>query len=356
MTMKGLPSSRSHHHSLAPCEPSYDSLTLRPDHSPFLLDSVDHSFYSSYPANLPASSTFPRHHYATHHQLKNKCGAVVPYMGPASCSPPTSPALYEQFTQHCPPRRDGYHTLQYKRTAALEHQRSDSPGRIRNLVHSVQKLFTKSHSLEGPSQRSLNGNDPADLMPTASESQPNVATLHQPHGLSKRPKNKERSRSEPKPHPCSSASGYWSSDDTPDREICLCHHHHQHHPQSSGVMTMGRQPDKSQSHYFLQHTYNTLGSNRLSLKTSRSNNDVGKCAAYSRPPGCTVLDLPSTVGGGLEGPVVKKSSWSSTLTVRRAQEVYQKSAIKIDKVLVKAQSYQQGRNCQFLQVGLRVIM
>ncbi|KAI4809283.1 hypothetical protein KUCAC02_018183, partial [Chaenocephalus aceratus] len=55
------------------------------------------------------------------------------------------------------PRRDGYHTLQYKR-GVLAHSggmganniNNDSPGRIRHLVHSVQKLFTKSHSLEGP--------------------------------------------------------------------------------------------------------------------------------------------------------------------------------------------------------------
>ncbi|KAJ4936516.1 hypothetical protein JOQ06_001106, partial [Pogonophryne albipinna] len=45
--------------------------------------------------------------------------------------------------------RDGYHTLQYKR-GVLAHSggmganniNNDSPGRIRHLVHSVQKLFT----------------------------------------------------------------------------------------------------------------------------------------------------------------------------------------------------------------------
>uniref|UniRef100_A0AAR2J4F7 DLG associated protein 1 n=1 Tax=Pygocentrus nattereri TaxID=42514 RepID=A0AAR2J4F7_PYGNA len=331
--MKSLSSSRSHHHTLAHCDPSYDSLTLRPDRRPFLLDPPDghpsnHSFYSGCPPDPPASSTFPRRQYASHHQLKDECMAVVPYTGHPSCGPPTVPAtLVEQFERQRPPRRDGYHTLQYKRTAALEHQRSDSPGRIRHLVHSVQKLFTKSHSLEGPSQRSLNGSDPAESMPTAS---------------AKRPKSKERSRSEPKPRPRSPVSGYWSSDDTLDRDICLYRHHHQHHQQPSGVMTMGRHPDKSQSHYFLEHAYNTLGGGRSSLKTSRSNNDVGKCAACSGPPGAVVA-LPSPLGADQAGPLLKKSSWSSTLTVSRAREVYQKGAVSVDKALVKAQTCQQGR-------------
>ncbi|XP_072536391.1 disks large-associated protein 1 isoform X2 [Salminus brasiliensis] len=351
MTMKGLSSSRSHHHTLAHCDSSYDSLTLHSDRQSFLLDPpdshpADHSFYSSCQMDLPASSTFPRRHYSSYHHLKDECRAVVPYTGPLSCGPPAVPtAQVEQFERQ--PRHDGYHTLQYKRTAALEHQRSDSPGRIRHLVHSVQKLFTKSHSLEGPTQRGLNGSDSADPAPTTSASHPNVATLHRPHGQAKRPKSKERSRSEPKPRPCSPVSGYWSSDDTLDREICLCPRHHQ---QPSGVMTMGRHPDKSQSHYFLDHTYSTLGGGRSSLKTSRSNNDVGKCAACSGPTGATVVALPSSAVVEQAGQLVKKSSWSSTLTVSRARDVYKKGAVDNDKTLVKAQNCQQGRTCQFLQV------
>ncbi|KAI4900023.1 hypothetical protein NFI96_023289 [Prochilodus magdalenae] len=358
MTTKGLSSSRSHHHTLAHCDTSYDSLTLRPDRHTFLLDPsgghpADHSFQSICPADPPASSTFPRRHYGSHHQLKDECMAVVPYTGPPSCGPPAVPtSLVEQFEWQRPPRRDGYHTLQYKRTAALEHQRSDSPGRIRHLVHSVQKLFTKSHSLEGPSQHSLNGNDPTDSMPTASASHPNVATLHRLQSQVKRSKSKEGGRSKPKPRPRSPASGYWSSDDTLDRDVCLYRHHHQHHQQPSGVMTMGRHPDKSQSHYFLQNAYSTLSGGRSSLKTSRSNNDVGKCAACFRPPSAVVL--PNPVGIEQAGPLAKKSSWSSTLTVSRAREVYQKGTVNVDKALVKAQSCQQGRTCQFLQVGPRI--
>lgn len=366
--MKGLSSSRSHHHTLTHCDPSYESLTLRHDRQPYVLNQAhptDHSFYRCQ-SDL-ASSTFPRRHQGLHHELKDEC-AIVPYVGPGGiaggtgggCGPYSSAAipssLLENFDQQQPVRKDGYHTLQYKRTAALEHQRSDSPGRIRHLVHSVQKLFTKSHSLEGPSQRSLNGNDPtisADAMATAI-SHPNVSTttvgtLHK-SSSNKRGKNKERSRSEPKPRARTPGSGYWSSDDTLDRDICL---YHQHQP--SGVMTMGRHPDKSQSHYFLGQSYNTLGGGHSSLKTSRSNNDVGSCSTCSNPTRGT-LTFRSPMSVDQAGPLVKKSSWSSTLTVSRAREVYQKATVNIDKALIKAQTCQQGRICQFLQVGERFLL
>ncbi|KAI6075049.1 Disks large-associated protein 1 isoform X1 [Aix galericulata] len=100
-----------------------------------------------------ASSTFPRRHYNSHHELKDEC-ALVPH-GTANKTNRIPANLLDQFERQLPLNRDGYHTLQYKRTA-MEH-RSDSPGRIRHLVHSVQKLFTKSHSLEGPSKGSVNG-------------------------------------------------------------------------------------------------------------------------------------------------------------------------------------------------------
>ncbi|XP_067291325.1 disks large-associated protein 1 isoform X3 [Pseudorasbora parva] len=362
MTMKGLSSSRSHHHTLTHCDPSYESLTLRHDRRPYVLNpshTTDQGFYGCQ-SDL-ASSTFPRRHHGSQHEFKGEC-AIVPYVGPGGiaggtgggCGPcgtaTIHSSLLEKFDQQQPVRKDGYHTLQYKRTAALEHQRSDSPGRIRHLVHSVQKLFTKSHSLEGPGQRSLNGNDtaiPADAMATAA-SHPNVSsmtvgTLHKPSS-NKRGKSKERSRSEPKPRARTPGSGYWSSDDTLDREICL---YHQHQP--SGVMTMGRHPDKSQSHYFLGQSYNTLGGGRSSLKTSRSNNDIGSCSTCSNPTG-GALTFGGPAAVDQAGPLVKKSSWSSTLMVSRAREVYQKATVNIDKALIKAQTCQQGRTCQFLQV------
>ncbi|KAM8823454.1 disks large-associated protein 1 isoform 3-T3 [Spinachia spinachia] len=364
MTMKGLSSSRSHHQAVT-CDPSYDSVTLgHSDRRSYFLNPgearpSDHPCYTqrnSFQAECHAypelaSCTFPRRHYSSHHELKEECGAVVPYIGPAGCGKGIAGGggnnnnripsnLLEQFERQAPVRREGYHTLQYKRTA-VEHQRSDSPGRIRHLVHSVQKLFTKSHSLEGPSGAGAGGSGRINGSKSSPDDPPSSSgTLKR----SKRGKSKDRSKSEPKMR--GAISGYWSSDDTLDREMCLYHHHHHHHGGSgggmpTGVMTMGRHPEKSQSQYFME-SYNTISAH--SLKTSRSNNDV-KCSTCSGSGGG---------GGGLplvgsqDGQVqLKKSSWSSTLTVSRAREVYQKASVNLDKALVKAE---QGRTCHFLQV------
>lgn len=360
MTMKGLSSSRSHHHAVT-CDPSYDSMTLgHADRRSYFLNpgeahSTDHPGYtqrSSFQSECSAypdlaSCTFPRRHYSSHHELKTECGAVVPYTGPTGSSKgggggggnnnriPSN--LLEQFDHQAPVRREGYHTLQYKRTA-VEHQRSDSPGRIRHLVHSVQKLFTKSHSLEGPSGSGGGGSGRMNGSKSSPDDPPSSSgTLKH----SKRSKSKDRSKSEPKMR--TAISGYWSSDDTLDREMCLYHHHHGGSSGGlpSGVMTMGRHPDKSQSQYFME-SYNTISAH--SLKTSRSNNDV-KCSTCS---GGSSGAMPLV--GPLDGQVqLKKSLWSSTLTVSRAREVYQKASVNLDKALVKAE---QGRTCHFLQVGL----
>ncbi|KAJ7419083.1 disks large-associated protein [Willisornis vidua] len=319
--MKGLSSSRSHHHGVA-CDPSCDSLPHHQDRKPYLLNPVDphpadHPYYTqrnSFQAEcmVPyndqiASSTFPRRHYSSHHELKDEC-ALVPH-GTANKTNRIPANLLDQFERQLPLNRDGYHTLQYKRTA-MEH-RSDSPGRIRHLVHSVQKLFTKSHSLEGPSKGSINGGKASP-----EESQ----TMR----YGKRSKSKER-RSEGKPR--SNASGWWSSDDNLDNDVCIYHG-------PSGVMTMGRCPDRSSSQYFME-AYNTISEH--TVKSSRSNNDV-KCS--------TCANLPVN----LDSQLMKKSSWSSTLTVSRAREVYQKASVNMDQTVVKAETCQQERSCQYLQV------
>lgn len=353
MTMKGLSSSRSHHHAVT-CDPSYDSMTLgHSDRRSYFLNPgeahpTDHPCYTqrnSFQAECSAypdlaSCTFPRRHYSSHHELKEECGAVVPYTGSIKGSGGNNnriPSnLLEQFEHQAPVRREGYHTLQYKRTA-VEHQRSDSPGRIRHLVHSVQKLFTKSHSLEGPSGSGGGGGSGRMNGSKSSPDDPPSSSGTLKH--SKRCKSKDRSKSEPKMR--TAISGYWSSDDTLDREMCLYHHHHGvSSGLPTGVMTMGRHPEKSQSQYFME-SYNTISAH--SLKTSRSNNDV-KCSTCS---GGSSGGMPLV--GALDGQVqLKKSSWSSTLTVSRAREVYQKASVNLDKALVKAE---QGRTCHFLQVG-----
>ncbi|XP_019402028.1 PREDICTED: disks large-associated protein 1 isoform X1 [Crocodylus porosus] len=319
--MKGLSSSRSHHHGVT-CDPTCDSLPHHPDRKPYLLNPVDphpadHPYYTqrnSFQAEcmVPyndqlASSTFPRRHYSSNHELKDEC-TLVPH-GTSNKTNRIPANLLDQFERQLPLNRDGYHTLQYKRTA-VEH-RSDSPGRIRHLVHSVQKLFTKSHSLEGPSKGSVNG---------GKASPEETQTMR----YGKRSKSKER---RPEGKPRSNASGWWSSDDNLDNDVCVYHG-------PSGVMTMGRCPDRSSSQYFME-AYNTISEH--TVKSSRSNNDV-KCS--------TCANLPVN----LDSQLMKKSSWSSTLTVSRAREVYQKASVNMDQTVMKSETCQQERSCQYLQV------
>ncbi|XP_023660574.1 disks large-associated protein 1 isoform X3 [Paramormyrops kingsleyae] len=318
--MKGLSGSRSHHHHMVACAPSYESLAHHNDRKPFLLTQPeplpgDHPYYSqraAFPQECPAPyGTFPRR-YGSHLELKEECQALVPYVAPAPPTP-TSRAPCSLLDQ-LPSGRDGYHTLQYKRAvAAAAEQRGDSPGRIRHLVHSVQKLFTKSHSLEGPTKGGVNGNKagPDEVPPTRHR---------------KRSKSRDRCKSaEPKLRP--HASGYWSSDDNLDRDACLFR-------SPMGAMTVGRRPDKSQSQYFLE-AYNTVS--ERALKPPRPNNDV-KCTACSSAP------------VNLDTQLVKKSSWSSTLTVSRARQVYQKVPINVDNALMRSEPCGQESSCHFLQV------
>ncbi|XP_046528003.1 disks large-associated protein 1 isoform X1 [Equus quagga] len=320
--MKGLSGSRGHHHGVA-CDSACDSLSHHSDRKPYLLSPVehhpaDHPYYTQRnsfqaecvgPFSDPlASSTFPRRHYNSQQELKDECALVPRTLATKANRIPAN--LLDQFERQLPLNRDGYHTLQYKRTA-VEH-RSDSPGRIRHLVHSVQKLFTKSHSLEGPSKGSVNG---------GKASPDETQTVR----YGKRSKSKER-RAEPKARP-NTSPGWWSSDDNLDGDMCIYHG-------PSGVMTMGRCPDRSASQYFME-AYNTIS--EQAVKASRSNNDV-KCS--------TCANLPVN----LDAPLLKKSAWSSTLTVSRAREVYQKASVNMDQAMVKSESCQQERSCQYLQV------
>ncbi|XP_045881071.1 disks large-associated protein 1 isoform X4 [Meles meles] len=320
--MKGLSGSRSHHHGVT-CDSACDSLSHHSDRKPYLLSPVehhpaDHPYYTQRnsfqaecvgPFSDPlASSTFPRRHYTSQQELKDECALVPRTLATKANRIPAN--LLDQFERQLPLNRDGYHTLQYKRTA-VEH-RSDSPGRIRHLVHSVQKLFTKSHSLEGPSKGSVNG---------GKASPDETQTVR----YGKRSKSKER-RADPKARP-NTSPGWWSSDDNLDGDMCIYH-------APSGVMTMGRCPDRSASQYFME-AYNTIS--EQAVKASRSNNDV-KCS--------TCANLPVS----LDTPLLKKSAWSSTLTVSRAREVYQKASVNMDQAMVKSESCQQERSCQYLQV------
>ncbi|XP_078256046.1 disks large-associated protein 2 isoform X2 [Rhinoraja longicauda] len=257
-----------------------------------------------------SSSTFPRMHYTSHYDSRDDCTSVS-YANTKINRIPAN--LLDQFEKQLPLHRDGFHTLQYQRTPTNAEQRSESPGRIRHLVHSVQKLFTKSHSLEGASKVNVNGNK-AD----GRHSDDHHHSHHPKHG--KRSKSKER---KPEAKQRSAMSAWWSSDDNLDSDStyrtasAMSKHHLDHISQYY--------PDTSQRPF-----------TDLTLKTSKSNNDV-KCSACE--------GLPMTP----EGKYMKRSSWS-TLTVSQAKEAYRKSSLNLDKPLAHQEIKSVLRPCHYLQV------
>ncbi len=292
--------------------------------SPVALTSTALSDYIS-------SSTFPRMHYNSQYYdpaAREDCAAITTSATSAAIAAATSashhvssksnriPAnLLDQFEKQIPLHRDGFHTLQYQRTSAATggEQRSESPGRIRHLVHSVQKLFTKSHSLEGSSK--MNG--------TKGDSG-GGGSHHHHHGNhhsskqgSKRSKSKERRHR-------SGTGGWWSSDDNLDSDStyrtasALSRHRHEH---------VGHSFPESMHAHFGDH----------SLKTSKSNNDV-KCST------CEGLSMAP------EGKFMKRSSWS-TLTVSQAKEAYRKSSLNLEKPMMHQDLKSSFRSAHYLQVS-----
>ncbi|KAK2890002.1 hypothetical protein Q8A73_018302 [Channa argus] len=280
-----------------------------------------------------SSSTFPRMHYSSQYYdsaTREDCAAITasatsPAVAAAAAAAAASshhagtksnrlPAnLLDQFEKQLPLHRDGFHTLQYQRTSTTTEQRSESPGRIRHLVHSVQKLFTKSHSLEGSSK--MNGTK-GDIVGGGGGTGGYYHHGHHStkHG-SKRSKSKERKHR---------SGGWWSSDDNLDSDSTyrtpsvMSRHHGEH---------VGHcYPDSMHSHHF----------GDLSLKTSKSNNDV-KCSA------CESMAMTP------EGKFMKRSSWS-TLTVSQAKEAYRKSSLNLDKPMMHTDLKPSSRTCHYLQV------
>ncbi|XP_076156133.1 disks large-associated protein 2 [Alosa pseudoharengus] len=270
-----------------------------------------------------SSSTFPRMHYSSHHEgSRDDCSTAHVTGGGMNRIPAN---LLDQFEKQLPIHRDGFHTLQYQRTSttATSEQRNESPGRIRHLVHSVQKLFTKSHSLEGSSK--MNGTKGGDSRSSDSgHHHHGHGHHHHGHGHhkhSKRSKSKER-KSESTKHR-SGMAGWWSSDDNLDsdstyRTPSVMSRHHVDHISHC-------YPDSVQSHF-----------GDLSLKTSKSNNDV-KCSA------CESMAMAP------EGKFMKRSSWS-TLTVSQAKEAYRKSSLNLEKPVMPQDLKPSLRACHYLQV------
>ncbi|XP_034436158.1 disks large-associated protein 2 isoform X8 [Hippoglossus hippoglossus] len=279
-----------------------------------------------------SSSTFPRMHYSSQYYdsaTRDDCAAITasatsPAVAAAAAAAAASahhagnksnrlPAnLLDQFEKQMPLHRDGFHTLQYQRTSTTTEQRSESPGRIRHLVHSVQKLFTKSHSLEGSSK--MNGTK-GDIVGGGGG-----AGGYHHHGHHSTKHGSKRSKSKERKH---RSGGWWSSDDNLDsdstyRTPSVMSRHHGEHVSHC-------YPDSMHSHHF----------GDLSLKTSKSNNDV-KCSA------CESMAMAP------EGKFMKRSSWS-TLTVSQAKEAYRKSSLNLEKPIMHL-DLKPSRTCHYLQV------
>ncbi|NXI11270.1 DLGP4 protein, partial [Irena cyanogastra] len=318
--MKGLGDNRSHHLSDNLDSPQ-DSLYAPQDRNPYLLSPSDSfTMDSRFPAQntvhgdclLPLnnqisnSSTFPRIHYNSHFEVPDD--NPFPSHAQATKINRLPANLLDQFEKQLPIHRDGFSTLQFQRSDTKH--RSESPGRIRHLVHSVQKLFAKSQSLEGPTKGNANGKKGAD------DAKQN-----------RRSKSKDRAKtSEPKRRTRSNISGWWSSDDNLDSDTCS-------YRNPMGLMTLGRQPDHSQPKYFM-HAYNTISEHML--KSSKSNNDL-------KVTPCTNIPINN------DSNYIKRGSWS-TLTLSHAREVCQKASATIDKALLKSKSCHQDLAYHYLQV------
>ncbi|KAI4877267.1 hypothetical protein NFI96_016938 [Prochilodus magdalenae] len=244
-------------------------------------------------------------------------------------------SLLDQLERHLPLQRDGFSTLQFhRRSRGTKHARSESPGRIRNLVHSVQKLFAKSQSLEVSAAKGISGQG-ADSTKTT-----------------RRSKSKDRAKTEgTKRRPRPNLSGFWSSDDALEDEPTS--------PPAAGpvavayrnplsMMTLGRAVSDSQAaprHHTLQG-YNTIATH--SLKSSKSSGDLKPQVAVTLSVGAPVPPIASQPG---DTALVKRGSWS-TLTLSQARQVLQKGTATVNRTLLKSKSSHPELACNFLQVPL----
>ncbi|KAG7457668.1 hypothetical protein MATL_G00229710 [Megalops atlanticus] len=343
--MKGYHVSRSlSQHSSGPCHCMPEDCDMPREYMPHPADHYqghgEHSYYPPGappdPLPLPASGggTFPRAHPSQPYDSCEECLSS----GPAGHPPGGKmhripPSLLDQFEKQLPFHPDGFHTLQYQRTASGE-QRSESPSRIRHLVHSVQRLFAKSHSLEAPSKREYNGTR-AEYRERGGghrgrgggreEPSHHYATQHVSRSA-RRSKSRERSKSGDYRHESrhesrhrSRTAGWWSSDDNLDSD--------------SGYLGGRRGRGGIPMHESLDGAIQDL-----TMKTLKGKGAPGECLA------CTTMALAGEAGHSL-----KRSTWS-TMTVSQAREVYPAHRAGYDKALVPLESKVKERSYHYLQV------
>ncbi|XP_054472275.1 disks large-associated protein 4 [Anoplopoma fimbria] len=251
-----------------------------------------------------------------------------------------APSSLLEFDKQLPGGRDGFSTLQFHRTSAVAaaKQHTDSPGRIRYMLHSVQKLFAKSQSLESQNMKgNFNGR--------STGSGGGSSGTEDGGKQSRRSKSKDRgtkSEATAKRRPRSNMSGYWSSDDLDSSDLSSYHN-------TMAMMTLGRptgHDSQAGQPRYIQSGYNTISS-------SKSSNDM-KYQAHTGPAG----------GGGGGGPggagrmvindndYMKGGSWS-TLTMGQPRPVIQKGSATLDRSMLKSKSCQPELTCNYLQVGRR---
>ncbi|XP_061731395.1 disks large-associated protein 4 isoform X1 [Nerophis ophidion] len=387
--MKGLGTSHGRHLSES-CDPSsghvealYHQKTSTMPRSPYLLNPTmdhygtmdPHLYPSANPGSLPAecllplnnqlsnSSTFPRIHYNSYDPSDfappaesmggigtGTLGASMSMgmgagMGMAELSRRAmitsgsatishhmtknqTPASLLDFEKQLPGGRDGFSTLQFHRTSALAaaKQRTDSPGRIRYMLHSVQKLFAKSQSLESHHMKgNINGRSTGSGGGSSSTEDGGKHT--------RRSKSKDRGtkpEATAKRRPRSNMSGYWSSDDLDSSDMSSFHN-------TMAMMTVGQPTGHQNQNRYIPSGYNTISS-------SKSSSDM----KYSAPRG----DLGGSHVVLNDNDFMKGGSWSA-LTMGQPRPLIQKGSATLDRSLLKSRSCQQQLACNYLQVGRR---
>ncbi|XP_071350182.1 disks large-associated protein 4 isoform X1 [Trachinotus anak] len=250
-----------------------------------------------------------------------------------------APASLLEFDKQLPGGHDGFSTLQYHRTSAVAaaKQRTDSPGRIRYMLHSVQKLFAKSQSLESHNMKgNVNGR--------STGSGGGSSGTEDSGKQNRRSKSKDRgtkSEATAKRRPRSNMSGYWSSDDLDSSDLSSYHN-------TMAMMTLGRptghESQGGQSRY-IHSGYNTISS-------SKSSSDM-KYQGLPGPGGGGGGGLGGTGGMVMnDNDYMKGGSWS-TLTMGQPRQVIQKGSATLDRSMLKSKSCQQELTCNYLQVGRR---